>query len=78
MGICLWRRTVIGFQSDFKESYENTELESWQRYSASVGLSDYEEGDTSIESIFKRADKKMYEEKLKFKARYGIDLESRV
>lgn len=62
----------------FKESYENTELESWQRYSASVGLSDYEEGDTSIESIFKRADKKMYEEKLKFKARYGIDLESRV
>jgi len=41
-------------------------------------LSDYEEGDTSIESIFKRADKKMYEEKLKFKARYGIDLESRV
>ena len=55
----------------FEEAYARTDLEQWQRYSASAGMSEYTEGD-SVESVYARADKLMYEVKEEFRKKNGI------
>lgn len=54
-------------RAEFEKTYQNTEAEPFQRYSASCGMAEYESGDHTIEAVFKRADQKMYEEKNLFK-----------
>lgn len=49
-------------KEQFRQSSENVGAEPWERYSASVGMSVYKAGDT-VESVFKRADRAMYDEK---------------
>lgn len=55
----------------YDETFRNTELDPWLRYSASVGLAEHASDDNSYELVFKRADKAMYEEKRIFKEKYG-------
>ncbi len=55
----------------FSKSYGNTEAEPWHRYSASAGMAEYGSNDRTVEFVFQRADKRMYEEKEKFKHMKG-------
>ena len=55
----------------FSEIFSQNEIKPWLRYSASIGMAELMSGDSSIEIVFRRADKAMYEEKRKFKELYG-------
>ena len=64
-----WR--VQDLRQAYEDSFEQAELDPWLRYSAAVGLAEYASDDNSLELVFKRADKAMYEEKKQFKALHG-------
>lgn len=53
-------------KSNFESCMKNQEADPWNRYSAAVGMSTYEAGD-SVEDVFERADQAMYEEKTRMK-----------
>ena len=55
----------------FMATYQQTEKEAWERYSASAGMSEFVRGDSTVDQVLKRADDAMYEYKLKFKEKYG-------
>lgn len=57
-------------KSDFQKSYAYTDTDQWLRYSAAVGMADNGSGD-NVDFVFKRADKSMYEDKLRFKQEHG-------
>ena len=57
-------------RSAFDESYNKTD-NLYNRYSAAIGISDYTSNDMSVDIVFKRADKLMYESKQRFKSVYG-------
>ena len=61
--------TKIGMS--FMQAYGKNSKKPWERYSASVGMAEYELGDESAEAVFKRADALMYENKMQFKAKHG-------
>ena len=50
----------------FYETEHDNAREPWERYSIAIGLAEYKSGET-IESVFKRADEEMYQNKLKMK-----------
>ena len=50
----------------FTESEIDMSKEPWERYSVAIGIADYTNGDT-VDSVFKRADKLMYQNKLNMK-----------
>ena len=50
----------------FSETERNNAKEPWERYSVAIGVAEYKEGDT-VETVFKRADEEMYNNKLKMK-----------
>ena len=50
----------------FSDALRANDMPPWRRYSAAVGMAVYEQGD-SVESVFNRADKSMYEEKARMK-----------
>lgn len=58
-------------KSEFVDSFSQEDKEPWLRYSAAVGMAEHSSDDTSFESVFKRADKAMYEDKESFKKLYG-------
>lgn len=58
-------------ETTFNESYNNTDKEPWARFSASAGLAESASDDFSVDLVFKRADKAMYEAKSNFKTQYG-------
>ncbi|MBR3247060.1 MAG: diguanylate cyclase [Clostridiales bacterium] len=58
-------------RSDFEESFSQEDKDPWFRYSASVGIAENGPDDVTFESVFKRADEAMYEEKASFKSKYG-------
>jgi len=55
----------------FADSFADTSVDPWLRYSASVGVSDYSDSDSTFEVVFKRADSVMYDDKKAFKQAYG-------
>lgn len=55
----------------FKQTFLDENAQPWQRYSAAAGMAEYASDDNSVELIFKRADKEMYEDKTAFKEQYG-------
>lgn len=55
----------------YYDSYVDENSLPWERYSASIGLAEYEPGDTDITDVFKRADSAMYQAKSEFKKKYG-------
>ncbi len=58
-------------KSDFEESYSQEDKDPWFRYSAAVGLAENDPDDTTFESVFKKADEAMYEDKASFKSKHG-------
>ena len=61
----------------FAKAYKNEKVEPWLRFSCSVGMAEYTKGDKSAEIVFRRADKLMYEDKLRFKKENGIEADAR-
>ena len=55
----------------FEISYQKQTDKPWEKLSASCGMAEIASDDNSAELVFKRADKAMYENKAKFKAKYG-------
>ena len=56
----------------FIHEYNDESLEPWERCSAAVGMSDYRSEDKTAELTFRRADEKMYLEKVKFQKENNI------
>ncbi|SEA59393.1 diguanylate cyclase (GGDEF) domain-containing protein [Oribacterium sp. KHPX15] len=54
----------------YQQCYDNEKKEPYDRYSASVGMASYNDGD-EFRDIIKRADKHMYERKMTFKNEHG-------
>ncbi|WP_029201844.1 sensor domain-containing diguanylate cyclase [Oribacterium sp. NK2B42] len=54
----------------YQQCYDNEEKEPYERYTASVGMAVYNDGD-EFQDIIKRADKHMYERKMIFKNEHG-------
>ena len=53
----------------FKEAYLDDEVDQWRRFSGAVGMADYTPGeDENVETVFRQADKKMYDAKLTMKS----------
>ena len=50
----------------FIETENDNSKEPWERYSVAIGIAEYKPGD-NVESVFKRADEEMYQNKLKMK-----------
>ena len=55
----------------FEISYQKQTDKPWEKLSASCGMAEIASDDNSAELVFKRADKAMYENKAKFKEKYG-------
>ena len=64
-------------RDSFEKSYANTDTSPWLRYSDASGMAEYTADDADVESVYKRADKEMYEEKARFKSSLGLDPEAR-
>ena len=62
---------VDALRAAYAEAYENTNQDLWHRYSASIGMAECAADDNTVDLIFKRADKAMYDEKETFKKKYG-------
>lgn len=57
-------------EKSFEKSYNDETSDPWKRYSASLGMAVYQADDT-IGDVVKRADKKMYDNKMNFKKIHG-------
>ena len=55
----------------YQNAHANESANPWERYSSSIGMAEFETGDTNAEMIVKRADTAMYVEKTKFRAKHG-------
>jgi len=55
----------------FTQSFLSENNKPWEKLSASVGMAENSLDDNSAELVFKRADRAMYEEKTKFREKYG-------
>ena len=62
---------LVDLKAAFNRSYNDTSADPWERYSAAAGMAEYASDDNSVELVFKRADKAMYEDKMEFKKRNG-------
>ena len=59
-------------RSAFEKSFKHSGVEPWFRYSVASGMAEYTPADGSLEMVFKRADKVMYDEKLNFKKAHRL------
>lgn len=66
-GQVLYAKLMIAFNN----SYKQLKADDWERYTASMGMAEWRPGDRSPDVVFKRADELMYENKKRFKERYG-------
>lgn len=57
-------------KSRIEASMGDQSLEPWERFSVAVGMSELQDGD-DLDSVFRRADKAMYEEKARIKALFA-------
>ncbi|MCR5283542.1 MAG: GGDEF domain-containing protein [Lachnospiraceae bacterium] len=57
----------------FEEQYQRKDVDPWRRYCAASGMAVYRPGDRSVEQVFDRADKQMYDNKVSFKKALGMD-----
>ena len=62
---------AYNIRSSFFEAFSNSVKPVFQRYSASIGMSVCTPEDSKYETVFKRADQEMYDEKMEFKKIYG-------
>ncbi|MBO4637590.1 MAG: diguanylate cyclase [Clostridiales bacterium] len=59
-------------REQFEKTYSRTDTDPWLRYSVSSGMAECGRGDRTVESVFKRADKCMYDDKMRFKESNGL------
>ena len=64
-------RCISELRAAFDERYDNEALDPWERCSAAIGIADHSSDDSSLEFVFKRADKAMYKDKKDFKDKHG-------
>lgn len=64
---------VKELRDTFEKTFNNTHVEPWERYSASIGIGVRTPSDDSYDAVFKRADSSMYEEKNAFKKDHRDD-----
>ena len=62
---------MFGICDTFKETSSQNDADLWLRYSASVGMAERSSDDSTVEFVFKRADKAMYADKMEFKKQNG-------
>lgn len=55
----------------FSAAYQREDQDAPERYSASLGMSEYTPSDKSVEQVLKRADEAMYQNKMDFKTAHG-------
>ena len=60
-------KRVQELRDTFERTFNDEDVDPWFRYSASVGMAINDLEDDSFDSVFKRADNLMYEEKMRFK-----------
>ena len=58
-------------RKDFEDSFNQVGVDPWRKYSAAVGIAEKASDESTVEPVFKRADKSMYEDKEEFKKKYG-------
>lgn len=58
-------------KESFEKSYKQSDKDPWLRFSASLGMSENASGDTTVDLVFRRADKAMYKDKKQFKLMHG-------
>ena len=56
-------------RTEYKKASENFDNDPWLRFSAAVGIAEYASEDRTVEIVFNRADKYMYDDKTKCKRR---------
>ena len=64
-------KLFTSLKESYQKAFTDKSVKPWLRYSAAIGMAGYTSGDSTTELIFKRADKAMYAEKMKFKAENG-------
>ena len=62
---------IDSIKKAYIDSFKNETADPWLRYSAAVGSADCSSDDLVFETVFKRADKAMYDAKKEFKSNYG-------
>ena len=67
-----WRRGRIivtaGFKQEIERLKNDPELKPWEKVSAAIGIAHFLPGqDKTVEEVFKRSDKAMYEDKIAMK-----------
>lgn len=62
---------VEQLKKDFETSYNRNDSETWEKYSAAVGIAEHASDDSTVELVFRRADARMYKDKEEFKKKYG-------
>jgi len=60
-------------KADFEKSAGQEDVSPWLRYSAAVGMAEKAADDNTVELIFRRADKAMYEDKARYKKAHGTE-----
>jgi diguanylate cyclase (GGDEF)-like protein len=65
------RRIFDKLSDDFEKCYSRTDNDQWLRYSAALGMAENASDDATVDLVFRRADKAMYEHKMKFKSEHG-------
>lgn len=60
----------VNIEEIFEKLNEDKALQPFERYSASIGMSEYKKGESVLDTI-KEADKEMYAAKNEFKTKYG-------
>lgn len=58
---------VDALRKVFEKAFNDQTVQPWERYSVSVGIAEYTSEDKTVDDVFKRADKSMYEDKDAFK-----------
>lgn len=68
------RRQLVGCLEDaVRRSITEEDLEPWQRHSMAIGMATYyQSNDTCYQDVFERADRRMYQNKVGLKERYGL------
>lgn len=58
-------------KNSYRKAMEKPGAQPWEKYSAAVGMAELSAEDRTVDLVFKRADKAMYENKKQFKEQYG-------
>ncbi len=64
-------QNLENLKTEFENSGKQQNADSWECCSAAAGMAEVASDDITVELVFKRADRAMYEDKKKFKEIHG-------